>query len=125
MGNVWPSGATGASGVPGLTSTKKLPSRKMRGRIANVASLWIGSPWSEIVIVTSAAVHPCVPPADACFCSEPPSLQPDTGPTLTTLPTLTPAILTGDSGFTPLALEKTACTVYSLANGLANLVNPR
>ena len=47
--------ATGADGVPGEMSTKKLPSRKIRGRIANVASLWIGSPAFSIVIVTSAA----------------------------------------------------------------------
>ena len=42
-------GATGASGVPGETSTKKLPSRKIRGRIAKVASSWIGRPWLVIV----------------------------------------------------------------------------
>ena len=47
----------GALGVPGLTSTKKLPSRKIRGRIANVASVWIGRPLLSIVIVTSAAWH--------------------------------------------------------------------
>ena len=47
--------AIGADGVPGLMSTKKLPSRKIRGRIAKVASSWIGRPWSWIVIVTSAA----------------------------------------------------------------------
>ena len=33
---MWPSGARGAPGVPGLTSTKKFPSRKVRGRIAKV-----------------------------------------------------------------------------------------
>ena len=43
--------------VPGLTSTKKLPSRKMRGRIAKVASVCSGSPCLSIVIVTSAAWH--------------------------------------------------------------------
>ncbi len=97
----------------------------MRGRIANVASLWIGRPWFEIVIVTSAAVHPCAPPLTAAFWSDPPTLHPGTAPTPVTWPTFTPAIRTGEPGLSPVALEKTACTVYWLANGLANLVNPR
>ena len=42
-----------------------------------------------------------------------------------TLPTLTPAIRTNEFGRRPLALAKTACTVYGLANGFANFVNPR
>ncbi len=49
------SSSFGAPGVPGETSMKKLPSRKMRGRIFSVASRWIGSPLSEICIWTSAA----------------------------------------------------------------------
>ena len=40
---VSPSASSGDAGVPGCRSTKKLPSRKMRGRIFTVASLWIGS----------------------------------------------------------------------------------
>ena len=44
----------GRAGVPGLRSTKKLPSRKMRGRIFSVASAWIGRPSSLIAIVTTA-----------------------------------------------------------------------
>ena len=110
--------------MPGLTSTKKFPSRKIRGRIANVASLWSGSPELSIVIVTSAALHCWLPPATVC-CGVPPVLQSGTGPTLSTLPTLIPAILTSESGFSPFALEKTACTVYGLANGFANFVKPR
>jgi hypothetical protein len=42
-----------ALGLPGLTSRKKLPSRKMRGRIATWASLWIGCPLSSTLNVTS------------------------------------------------------------------------
>ncbi len=48
----------GEPGVPGCTSTKKLPSRKIRGRIFSVASLWSGRPLSWISIVTIAAVVP-------------------------------------------------------------------
>src|SRR5205085_5913797 len=107
----------GADGLPGRTSMKKLPSRKIRGRIARVASLWIGRPMSSIVIVTIEAVH--------CDCDLPSTLQPETGPTLETLPTFTPPILTSESGRSPLALEKIARTVYGLANGLANFVKPR
>ena len=96
----------------------------MRGRIANVASLWSGSPLLSIVIVTSAALHCVLFPATA-FCGVPPTLHPGTAPTLSTLPTLMPAIRTSESGSRPLALAKTAWTVYWLANGLANLVKPR
>ena len=110
--------------MPGCRSTKKLPSRKIRGRIANVASLWIGSPLSETVNVTSAAEH-CWLGAPEVFCGVPPSLHPGTGPTPVTWPTSIPAIRTGDPGLTPLAFEKTAWTVYWLANGFANFVNPR
>src|SRR5436853_4673023 len=94
-------------------STKKFPSRKIRGRIQNVASLWIGRPFSLIEIVTSAALH-----WDWVVL---PALQPETGATLSTFPTLIPAIRTSDSGRSPLALEKIAWIVYGLASGLANL----
>ena len=96
---------------------KKLPSRKIRGRIANVASLWIGRPASSIVIVTTAAVH--------CDCVRLWTLHPETDPMLVTLPTLMPAIRTNESGRNPTALEKIARTVYGLANGFANFVKPR
>jgi hypothetical protein len=39
-----------------------------------------------------------------------------------TLPTLTPAIRTSESGRSPFAFENTACIVVWLANGLANFV---
>ena len=52
-GSVSPSPMFGADGVPGFTSTKKLPSRKIRGRIFIVASLWIGRPVLLISIVTT------------------------------------------------------------------------
>ena len=58
---------------PGCTSTKKLPSRKMRGRIFSVASRWIGRPLRSIRIVTTAA---CAPSSAWAI--------------LVTLPTLTP-----------------------------------
>ncbi len=114
IGNVWPLGAIGADGVPGLRSTKKLPSRKIRGRIANVASLCSGSPLLSISIVTSAARH-----AAGFFYAE---WQPGTSETPVTLPTLTPAIRTSEPDCSPFALEKIAWIVYGLANGLANLV---
>ena len=41
---VSPSSSSGAPGVPGVRSTKKLPSRKMRGRIFAVASACSGRP---------------------------------------------------------------------------------
>jgi hypothetical protein len=75
-------------------STKKLPSRKMRGRILKVASRWIGRPFLSIRMVTSAAWRP----ASTC-------------PTPVTLPTLTPATRTGEPERMPLADGKTACTV--------------
>ena len=53
-GSVSPSSIVGAPGVPGERSTNSLPSRKMRGRIFSVASLWIGRPALSISIVTSA-----------------------------------------------------------------------
>ena len=50
-----PSSSSGAAGEPGLRSTKKLPSRKMRGRILAVASSCSGSPSSSIWSTTTAA----------------------------------------------------------------------
>jgi len=54
-GIVAPSFMFGWSGVPGVRSTKKLPSRNRRGRIFAVASLCNGSASWEICIVTTAA----------------------------------------------------------------------
>ena len=124
IGKVQLLGAVGASGVPGLTSTKKLPSRKMRGRIANVASLWIGRPLLLMLMVMSAAVH-CWSLEASLVSTDPPVRHPGTAPTPVTWPTSTPAIRTGDPGTRPVALEKTAWIVYGVANGLANLVKPR
>ncbi len=78
---VSPSPSSGLPGVPGLTSTKKLPSRKMRGRIAKAASLWIGRPLGSMRSVTSASSSPL-----------------RRWRTVVTLPTLTPAIRTGEFG---------------------------
>jgi hypothetical protein len=80
-GIVAPSASSGADGEPAVRSTKKLPSRKMRGRILAVASAWIGRPLSSIRIVTIA-------PSPPRFARS----------TLLTLPTSTPAIRTGDPG---------------------------
>ena len=102
-----PSFSVGADGVPGCTSTKKLPSRKMRGRIANVASLWMGRPLSSICIFTSAPGSP----GRRCW-------------TPTTLPTFTPAIRTGEAGRRLLAVGKTALIVKWCWNGIA-FVNPK
>src|SRR5207302_10792787 len=99
----------------GLTSTKKFPSRKIRGRIQNVESLWIGSPLSSIDIVTLAAVHGCPGPLTAA------SVQVFIGSTLWTLPTFTPAMRTSASCLRPLALGKITRASYEAANGLANL----
>ena len=68
-------------GLPGWRSTKKLPSRKMRGRILSSASLWIGSPFLSICIVTRAAPLPLL-----------------IGWMSMTFPTSTPAMRTGDLG---------------------------
>ena len=81
-------------------STKKLPSRKMRGRILSSASFLIGRPLSCISIVTSAAPLPL-----------------STGSTFVTLPTSTPAIRTGDFGFRLFTSLKTALNSYGFANG--------
>ena len=87
-----PSSSSSAPGVPGWRSTKKLPSRKMRGRIFAVASVAIGRPSSEISIVTTALSVP------------------SSASTFMTLPTLTPAMRTGESGRRPLADSNVAWT---------------
>ena len=103
--------------MPGWRSTKKLPSRKIRGRIAKVASWCSGRPWLEIVIVTSAAWQ------SLRFC--PSTVQPGPCETSVTVPTLIPAIRTSDPGRRPFALENVAWTVNWLANGFANFVYAR
>ncbi len=107
IGIVPPSSTSGADGEPGWRSTKKLPSRKMRGRIFRCASSWIGRPFSSSSIVTRA-----------------PPVAPSTASTFLTLPTSTPAIRTGEFGFRLLAVRKTASSSYGFANGLA-LVKPK
>ena len=91
-GIVESSASTGDCGVPGLMSTKKLPSRNRRGRIFMFASLWIGRPSFSISIVTLAIV---------VFGSR---------STAVTLPTLTPAIRTGELIIRLLEVSKTACS---------------
>ena len=76
IGIVPPLPSSGELGLPGSSSTKKLPSRKIRGRIEAKASSWIGRPASSTVKVTVVAS---------------PSRS-----VLITLPTSTPAIRTGD-----------------------------
>ncbi len=80
-----PESSCGAPGEPGLRSTKKLPSRKMRGRIFAVASAWIGSAVSLSSSTSTAA------------------FVPSSGSTDLTLPTSTPAIRTGEFGRIELA----------------------
>ena len=105
---VSPSPSLGALGVPGWMSTKKLPSRKMRGRIAAVASVWMGRPLSWISMLTTA-----------------PWLTPlPNGSTSVTLPTLTPAMRTGEFLLMLLADLKAALIVKWCSNGIA-LVNPK
>ena len=55
IGIVSPLEIVGVLGVPGWRSTKKLPSRKMRGRTFIVASLWMGRPASVTSMVTTEA----------------------------------------------------------------------
>jgi hypothetical protein len=93
IGRRSPSPRTGADGEPGLTSTKKLPSRKMRGRIFTCASLWIGRPLLSMRIFTTAACAPLT-------CSTP-----------LTLPMSTPAMRTGEPGRMLFADGKTASIV--------------
>ena len=69
---------------PGARSTKKLPSRKIRGRIFAAASARTGRPASRIAIVT---VADCAPGLVCC--------------TFVTSPTSTPAIRTGECGLMP------------------------
>ena len=68
--------ARGATGVPGRRSTKKLPSKKMRGRIFSRAS--------------RAAAAPSVRAPSS------PARRPPSRGSTTTLPTSTPAIRTGE-----------------------------
>ena len=106
MAMVSPSPTVAAVGVPGRRSTKKLPSRKIRGRIFSVASLWIGRPSGSIAIVTTAASVP------------------GWRSTSLTLPMFTPAIRTGEFGRMEFAEEKTALSSNGWANGLA-FVKPK
>jgi hypothetical protein len=90
--SVPPSSSSGASGEPDWRSTKKLPSRKIRGRILAVASVWIGRPSSSICMTITA-----------------PS-EPSCGLISLTLPTSTPAMRTGEPGRMEFADSKTALT---------------
>ncbi len=103
---VSPVSSFGADGEPGLRSTKKLPSRKMRGRILAVASSWIGSPASLTSMTTSVWSVPSRGLIDLI------------------LPTLTPAIRTGELTRSPLDDSKTALTRKPLVNGMS-FVKPR
>ena len=93
-GIVSSSSSSSADGEPGWRSTKKLPSRKMRGRIFSCASLWIGSPFFSISISTRAAVE-----------------FPPIGSTFFTLPTSTPAMRTGERGLRLFAELKVAVSL--------------
>ena len=93
---------SGLSGVPGVRSTKKLPSRNRRGRIFAVASVCSGSALLSIVIVTTAA-----------------SRSPPTCLTVVTCPTFTPAMRTEARGWISLAERKTALMVKLCWNGSA------
>ena len=104
IGIVPPSSISGALGLPGLTSRKKLPSRKMRGRISTRVSSRSGWPPSSTEKVTSAAS---------------PTLR-----TLCTLPTLTPAMRTGESLRMLAAFSNTALTSYLSPKG-SSLVTAR
>jgi hypothetical protein len=83
-GIVPPSGRIGALGEPGAISMKKVPSRNSLGLIFIVASVCSGRPCGSMLIVASAVV-------------------PGPRPTEMTLPTLTPAIRTGEPGWIWLA----------------------
>ena len=106
-GIVSPLASSSPDGEPGSRSTKKLPSRKIRGRIFSSASSWIGRPRSSISMVTRAA-----------------PLPDSTASIFLTLPTSTPAMRTGDLGLRLFTFVKTAWNSYGFANGLA-LVNPK
>jgi hypothetical protein len=75
-GIVPPLSSCGALGLPGSSSMKKLPSRKILGLIAAKASSWIGRPEPSTVNLTLVAF---------------PSLSVEM-----TFPTSTPAIRTGE-----------------------------
>ena len=118
---MWPSGAVGDSGLPGLTSMNMLPSRNRRGRSLKVASSLIGWPSESISIVTIAACTPLAPlwggfPVVEAVVVSPPSTPPQAGlsfvhgSTLMTLPTFTPAIRTGEFGTMFCAVVNTALT---------------
>ena len=88
-----PAGRSGDSGEPGFRSTKKLPSRKMRGRILSVASRWIGRPSESIASLISAVLPgPRMKPA--------------------TWPTFTPAMRTGVRECSSFAERTCAQIVY-------------
>ncbi len=103
---VSPESSVGEPGVPGLRSTKKLPSRKMRGRTLAVASSCSGSAESLSSIVISAALEPSTPVTDL------------------TLPTSTPAIRTGELGRIEFADSNWALIWKPCVNGMS-LVKPK
>ena len=102
-----PSSSRPADGVPGLTSRKRLPSRKIRSRAITCASSWSGSASSSSFIVTLTPAES--PPMDSTF---------------DTLPTSTPAIRTAVPSATGGAFSNTAFSSYGRVNGMS-LVNPR
>ena len=108
IGIVPSSAISAAPGVPGSMSTKKLPSRKMRGRIFARASSWIGRPALPMVIVTMRGV----------------AARREAGSTFVTLPTSTPAMRTGEPFLRLLEDSKAALISYCGLNGI-DLVNPR
>ena len=106
-GKVWPSSIVSALGVPGLTSMKLLPSKKIRGRTLSVASSCSGRPSSFILIVTLVAGE-----------------SPPTGSTFETLPTSTPAIRTAVPCCSGGTFSNTALTSNGRVNG-TSLLNAR
>jgi hypothetical protein len=104
--SVSPFSSTGADGEPDVRSTKKLPSRKMRGRIFAVASACSGRPSSSIFITTTA------PLPSSC------------GLIAWTLPTSTPAIRTGEPGRIEFADSNVALISNGFVNGMS-FVKPR
>jgi hypothetical protein len=102
---VSPESSSGALGVPVVSSTKKLPSRKMRGRILAVASACSGRPFLLIAMVTTAVSEP------SC------------GLTPWTLPTCTPATRTGEP-LRMLPFSNTALISNGLVKGMS-FVKPR
>ena len=100
IGIVSPSSSVPPPGVPGFMSTKKLPSRKMRGRILSSASLWTGSADSFTSIVTSETV------ASSSAAS-----------IFVTLPTSTPAMRTGELSCRLLVVSNIAFSSKGWVNG--------